>query len=257
MSAPEQSAFRAALLDPTCPVPEGLGDGRGGAAGRRFDVYRNNVASSLAGALVEGFPTLCRLIGEANLHRLAQPFLRAHPPRDQRIFRYGAALPDYLAAQRALDSMPWLPDIARLDLALRSAYHAADAAPIDPAHLAALSPEDLASARLHFAPSLRLLTSDWPLHDIWRKAWQADAPQPGAAAQHILITRPDFDPVPTPLTPSASRLLRALLDGAPAGVALTDDAEVAAFTDLLSRLLAARAVTGVTIEHPQNAETLP
>ena len=59
--------FSVALLDPTQPVPEGLFDGDERPAGRRFDVYRNNVVVSLGEAILTGFPILTKLLGEANI----------------------------------------------------------------------------------------------------------------------------------------------------------------------------------------------
>jgi hypothetical protein len=41
-----QTGFATALLDPARPAPEGLVNPFGGPAGKRFDVYRNNVAVS-------------------------------------------------------------------------------------------------------------------------------------------------------------------------------------------------------------------
>ena len=39
-----QTAFTTALLDHAIPAPAGLTNPFGGPAGKRFDVYRNNVA---------------------------------------------------------------------------------------------------------------------------------------------------------------------------------------------------------------------
>lgn len=243
-----QADFRAALLDPALPAPEALGDGRGGPAGRRFDVYRNNVAASLTEAVLEGFPTVARLIGETNLRRIALPFLRAHPPRDPRMFRYGDAFPDFLAGFPPLAQMGYLPDAARLDLALRSSYHAADATPVAPDRLAALPQEVLPLARLRFAPALRLLPSAWPLHDIWRKAHEAEAPAPRPQAQDVLISRPGYDPRPDPLSKPQGLMMRALLDGANVSEAhAACEGDEAPLTDLLGLLLARGAITDLEV----------
>ncbi len=59
----DQTAMRAAILDPAKPAPPGLTDGAGRTTQRRFGVYRNNVAMSLIEALAGGVPgrlTACR-----------------------------------------------------------------------------------------------------------------------------------------------------------------------------------------------------
>ena len=219
MSIP-QAEFAAALLDPARPVPEGLRDGQGRPAGRRFDVYRNNVAVALSEALMTGFPVLTRLLGEANMRALAGIFLRRHPPDSPLMMEYGARFPDFLAGMAQLAHLGYLPDVARLELAMRRAYHAADADPIDPAALAATDPERLAGARIRLAPAVQLLRSDWPVFDIWRFNMEAGAPAPRAGAQDVLVTRPGFDPVPAPLPPGGAAWIAALGAGATTAAAL-------------------------------------
>ena len=68
-----QTEFRSAILDPDVARPAGLVDGQGRAAGRRFDVYRNNVAVSLSEALETAFPVIAKLVGAT----ISRP-LRAH-----------------------------------------------------------------------------------------------------------------------------------------------------------------------------------
>jgi len=208
-----QSAFRAALMDARRPAPEGLTDAAERPAGRRFDVYRNNVAASLSAALRDGFPAVASLLGQDNMAGVAALFLRAHPPTSPRLMLYGEAFPGFLAGLDQLSHLGYLPDVARLELALRHSYHAADAAPIDSGLLAQAPPETLLSARLTLAPALRLLRSRWPVHDIWRFAIEPGAPKPRAVAQDVLITRPAFDPEPHPLPPGAASWITALMDG--------------------------------------------
>ena len=92
-----QREFRNALLSPDLPPPPGLTGPDGRPAGRRFEVYRNNVAVSLTDALRLGFPVVRTLLGDDFFTALAHEFLRAHPPVSPILMLYGAALPDFLA----------------------------------------------------------------------------------------------------------------------------------------------------------------
>lgn len=245
-----QAVFRAALLDPARPEPEGLGDGRGGAAGRRFDVYRNNVVASLIEAMKTGFPVVTKLLGAANMEGLSGQFLRAHPPASPMMMQYGAAFPAFLAGVAELRRYGYLPDVARLELALRRAYHAADAAPIAPERLGAMPPEDLEQARLTLAPSVQLLRSDWPIFDICRFNSEDGAPKPRAEAQAVLVMRPAYDPAPHLLPAGGAGFLAAVQDGATLARAHAHTlAEVPEFdlADLLALLLGGGAIVDLDV----------
>ena len=209
-----QSDFRLALLDAAQPVPDGLLDGQAGPAGRRFDVYRNNVAVSLTEALHQGFPVIAKLLGKQNMDGLAGIFLRAHPPTSPLMMHYGDAMPGFLASLPQLSHLGYLPDVARLELTLRQSYHAADHQPIAPDNLAGLAPEALMAHGMRLAPSAILLRSDWPIFDIWRFNTQDNAPQPRAEAQDLLVTRQEFDPTPHLLPPGGADWVAALSKGA-------------------------------------------
>ncbi|PJE31918.1 Putative DNA-binding domain-containing protein [Pseudooceanicola antarcticus] len=249
MTPLSQQAFREAMLHPEALVPETLRDGHGGPAGRRFSVYRNNVAVGLTEAVLEGFPTLRALLGDENLRALAAPFLRAHPPSSPLMFRYGEALPAFLQRFQPLAHLGYLPDVARLDLAMRESYHAADATPLEPARLAALPPEVLAQAHLRLAPSLRVLRSSWPLWQIWQLAHH-DGPPPRPEAEDILITRPGYDPEPHHLPAGGAGFIEALGQGqsaeqaSGAAIAEAPDADLPA---ILGLLLQGSALTAVEI----------
>lgn len=222
----DQAEFRAALLDASRAAPEGLRDGQGRAAGARFNVYRNNVAVSLTEAMRTGFPAITKLIGQQNMDGLAGLFLRAHPPSSPLMMHYGGAFPDFVGQMPQLEHLPYLADIARLELAMRRAYHAADATPIAPDALGALAPDDLMNARLGLAPAVEVLRSAYPIHGIWAFNMANGAkPQPGA--EDVLITRPEFDPVPHRLSAGAADFVIALAANEPLGAA-TDIAAAAA-----------------------------
>ncbi|MGI1663081.1 DNA-binding domain-containing protein [Palleronia sp. KMU-117] len=236
-----QSAFATALLDPARAVPEGLLAPDGAPAGRRFSVYRNNVAVSLTEALTTAFPVLAKLLGEANFRGLAGLFLRAHPPSSPVLMFYGAEMPGFLAALPQLAHLPYLPDIARLELCLRESYHAADADTLGPEAFTALSPDRLLSARPRLHPAVRVVASPWPIHGIWARNMVPGAPKPAPGAETVLITRPGFDPVQTLLPDGGAALVRDLAEGAALGAAIEAGGDGFDPADTLARLITAGA----------------
>ncbi|MFM7334005.1 MAG: DUF2063 domain-containing protein [Tabrizicola sp.] len=239
-----QAAFAAALLDPEAAVPGGVVDPWGQPAPKRFSVYRNNVAGSLTRALEAAFPTVQRLVGDVFFAAMAGVYLRAHPPRLRMLMLYGEAMPGFLEGFAPVASLGYLPDVARVDQAMRESYHAADSQPLPEAEFQRLLGEDIADLRLRLAPSLRLVRSRWPVVSIW-EANHDGGPAPRAVAEDALILRPEFDPRPHRLPAGGAAFVSALLHGKPLGEAV----EAAGALDLsamLALLIQGRAITGVS-----------
>lgn len=250
--------FLPALMDPARPVPSGLQDGQGRPAGRRFNVYRNNVTVSLTEALAQGFPAVVKLLGDEYFTAIARVFVQDNPPQSRLMMHYGDGFPAFLDSVPAIARLGYVGDVARLELALRRSYHAADAAPLDPAILGAIAPDDLPVTRFTLAPALMLLRSRWPIHAIWafNMIPGSPAPRTQGQAQDVLITRAGFDPEPHPLPPGGAAFVAALMQGETLGAAheagaTSDDmADPAAFdpSPILGLLIAGGAITGLTYE---------
>ncbi|NIZ60058.1 DUF2063 domain-containing protein [Sedimentitalea sp. CY04] len=241
--------FIQAMMDPSLPVPEGLSDSQFRPAGRRFNVYRNNVATSLTAAMHTAFPVITKLLGKENMDGLSGMYLRAHPPTSPIMMFYGADFPVFLAEIKQLDHLGYLADIARLELALRTSYHAADAQPIPADALAQIAPDDLMKTQITLSPSVQLIASAWPIYDIWRFNTQDDAPKPNAGAQDILITRPEFDPIPQLLPAGGADWIMGLMQGATIAEAHDKTLETMPEFDLgatLTLLLQGGAITHLT-----------
>lgn len=244
-----QSDFTAALLDPDRGVPPGLSDPAGRPAGRRFSVYRNNVAVSLTDALETAFPVIRKLLGDEFFRAMAGVYLRAHPPSSPMLFRYGARMPDFLEGFDPVSHLAYLPDIARLELALRQSYHAADAAPADPAVLQQLAPDALVDVGFDFVPAMRLIRSDWPIHAIWMQNSRG-GPAPVMQAQSVLVARPGFDPEPLAITAAQADFITALAAGQPLGAALDAAGEAFDLAATLALLIGKDCIAQITLEPP-------
>lgn len=241
-----QSEFRAAVLDPQQQVPSGLVDAKAAPAGARFDVYRNNVVLSLSDALATAFPLVRKLLGGPTFEKLASVFVRQHPPTSPLMMFYGAEMPDFLSEFQPLTHVGYLSDCARLDLAQRHAYHAADTLPfqVDVLQRAETEAEDI---YLSLAPATTIIRSPWPLYDIWRFNTQPDAPKPRAGAQDVLVTRPQFDPEIHLLPDGGATWLQLLHDKTEFGQAYEDTLEMHPSFDLaeaLGLIVASGALAG-------------
>jgi hypothetical protein len=242
--------FHDALLDAAKPVPPGLTDGQGRPAGRRYAVYRNNVAVSLREALETGFPAVAKLIGPENFAKAAGIYLRQHPPTSPILALYGKGFPEFLAGLEPLKGIGYLADVARLEFALRESYHAADAQPLDPARLQSLDDAQLNQMRFSLAPSVRLLRSPWPVLSVYRFTMTEGSPKPEPQAQDVLITRTEFDPEPHLLPQGAAEFILSLAKGATFSAAQRAAGHGFDLITTLSLLLSTGALTDIKEDTP-------
>lgn len=170
------TGFAAALLDPTRSCPDGLRAWNGSDPAARFAVHRNNVASSLIDALADNLPVVRQLVGETFFRAMAAVYVRRAPPRSPILAHYGIDIADFIADFDPARSVPYLADIARLEMARQHAYHAADAASLARAEMARAMAcgEAVGELRFMLHPSVRLLASRHAVVSIWA-AHQSDS----------------------------------------------------------------------------------
>lgn len=180
-----QSTFRSDILNekgldgPWSEQLEALVQDRGIAPPDRLNVYRNNTLSLLGGLLEMMFPVVRRLIGEAPFAYTAQHFVRAHPPTDRVLHKYGSEFGSFLEDFEPAQSLKYLPGVAALEWALHEVFYEQDAVPVTLEHLSKISPEKIISLRFELHPTVRLISSPFPIDEIWR------------------VNQPEFETVPT------------------------------------------------------------
>ena len=245
MNTVTQSQFRTAMMDAGVAVPEGIVNPDGEQASKRFDVYRNNVAVSLSDALETAFPVVRKLLGDEFFRAMAGVYLRTHPPKSPLMMFYGDAMPQFLRRFGPTKKFGYLPDVAKVELAIRQSYHAGDTDAVDPQALGAIDPDKLMEVRLRIAPAVRTVISDFPVHAIYRANTDPDAPKPVMQAEAVLITRPGFDPQLHPINAAGAACVEALKSGQTLGHALASSDDTLDLGAVLGLLLGQGAVADI------------
>jgi hypothetical protein len=248
-----QTDFAAALRDSsrTSNIERWLA-GDTGHVDRRVAIYRANMVAAADKALSSAYPVIRQVVGDEFFHGLAREYQRGTPSTSGDLTGFGARFDAFLAAFEHTQSLPYLPDLARLEWAVQRAYGAADAPDWDAATLAAIEPDRQAAIRFHWSPGLAVVESGYPIVRIWT------IHQPGYAgefsvawdrADTALVARDGFAVSVSECSAGEAAFLDDSLIGTPFG-----DAAAAALCShpdfdlgaLLARALSARLICGFT-----------
>lgn len=179
-----QQAMMAAIDHGPAHLPDDLflGPAERVLAGMR--VHANTISHARLVALEETFPRTLAHLGHATFNQLARAFVEHPEVTAQALAMIGAGFDGFLAAQGHADAA----DLARFEWLWLTAYHAADAEPLELSGLAGLTPEALlevivaahpAAAAARFGPLVHAVLD----HEVPSLAY----------AEAILVTRPDVD----------------------------------------------------------------
>jgi Putative DNA-binding domain len=247
------AAFAAALIDPDRETPAVVAGPNGKAAIKRYNVYRNNVTSSLIEALAEIYPAVQRITGVAFFRAMARFHIRAKPPTSPLLFEYGREFPAFIETYEYSRAMPWLAGVARIERAWLDAYHAADSEPLSAQTLGSFAPERVAEVVFVAHPATRIVRSRFSVVTIFaanrREApvEQIDASLP----EDALITRPDLDVVVRHLPPGGAVFLTNLIAGRSLGEAAALALDASPAFDIaahIAGMIEAGAFTAATLE---------
>lgn len=144
------------------------------ASEERLDIYRNTCVSVLATALRLSYPIVQYLVGPEFFEGAARLFVAEVQPRSALLDEYGADFPEFLARLPQAASLPYLPDVARLEWQVNLVLHAQDAQPLDVARLAQLNEAELAQLRFEPHPAAKLLRCEFPADAIWHAVLERD-----------------------------------------------------------------------------------
>lgn len=217
---------------------------------RRLDVYAESVVARLEEALADTYEAVQRVLGEPPFRALTRRYLTALPPHHYDLSRAGDGLPEHLARDPLCDELPFLPDLARLERAVRVAFHAEPAPALGPADLAGLQPERLARAGLVLQDHVEGLRSRWPQRSLRDLRDVADAEVSLRVVDNpedAIVYRAGLDVVVRAPEPGELACLEALRAGQPLERALADAVADGADASGVQAIFAGWAASGLVV----------
>jgi len=244
----DDDAFAAEIADVlVCSSPE--------AVTARLRAYTGGYPARIGEALAEMYPALKHVVGVSAFAALVARYVPHVPDGIYNLSDVGVSLAEFLAGDTLTRDFPFASDLARLEHAVHAAFHARERPPLDPASLADWTMEDWSSAVLDFQPSVTLVSSAWPVRDVWdardTPVEDIDIALEGRP-QQVLVHRSGYDVVCEALDVEEADALEQMQEGARLGEAIERIAERGgdpeAVTRWFARWTARGLITGVRKE---------
>jgi hypothetical protein len=249
-----QQCFAAALFDDACePLSAQVRDD-GGDCSARIGIYRSQLRAGFARTLALEFPVIARLVGGEYFQRLGCEFQAVQPSRSGNLHHIGAPFSTFLKQRFCGGPYDYLADVAQLEWALQESTVAPAAPAFDLHALGSVDPADYAALRFTLHPTCRLVSSQYPVLDIWRANQSAAPPATlidlGSGAARVLLQRRAHVIEFHGLSPPEFALLETLARDFFLGAALESAQQHDRAFDLgaaLRRFVALNALTGATL----------
>lgn len=190
-----QETMRAALWDAgsASAADSLLVTHRGLSAEQRVGIYRDSILGGLTKALTEIYPVCRRLVGERFFEAMCERYVRGHPSGSADLNRYGDAMNAFIANFAPAASLPYLPDVARLEWAWHRAWYLSGETTLDLEAMNRIPAEQRARIRFRLPDGATLIDSAYPIERIWTVNQSDYHGDPiadlGEGGAHLLIWR--------------------------------------------------------------------
>ena len=189
---------------------------------RITEVYGGGYVTRIREALADVYEAVRFVLGERRFMEMAAAYAASQPSHEYNLSFVGRHLAAWLDQSPLSRTLPFLPDLARLEWLICQAFHAFDEPPAQLGAFATLPMEAWERVRFEFQPSMGLLASAWPIRDIWAARTQ---PRPSIdidtvnRPQCLLIHRHGVTVACEVMEPDAWALLQRLAGGETLGEA--------------------------------------
>ena len=165
-------------------------------------IYRHNISGGFINALSGTFNTCEKILGKQCFATLARDYAWNQPCQHGDLNRLGQDFPDFLQTivenHEAFVDYSYLADLARLEWLIEKSYQAEDPLCDNLLNESAIETYALETLCPVVNPSVQLLSTDYPIYDIWRMHSHKDSPSQvkGIEKQeHLCLCRDHNDDV--------------------------------------------------------------
>jgi hypothetical protein len=165
------------IIDPNEDQPGGFVAAGKLTVEKAFEVYQKAYVARLSEALGESFETVWKYLGDEDFFEVCEVFIRQHPSTEWDLNAFGKEFPEFLRPLAVQNEVPFLHDLAIIDLNFNCLFHQKESPPtMKTEELSSLIANDptlpvkIAEHRLFFE-------SKYPVYDLWL-AIKDDQPWP-------------------------------------------------------------------------------
>jgi len=131
-------------------------------------IYQGSSIANIIQALKLTYPVIEKLVGENFFRASCKKFISAHWPKSANMDDYGEEFADFLAGFEPAKQLTYLNDVAQLEWLFHLSSLASDSSPTDWARLSTGEADDALQVKLLLAPSVKLISSVFPIDTIWQ-----------------------------------------------------------------------------------------
>lgn len=133
----------------------------------RLDIYRQAYQIRLVDCLASNFPSLRIYLGDEELNKLGNAYLKAHPSNFRSIRWFGDMLPDFITTNYD-EEYAYLAELADFEWKMTLAFDAVDDVILSIEDMAVISPEAWADLRFSLHSSVQRMNYFWNVAPIWQ-----------------------------------------------------------------------------------------
>jgi hypothetical protein len=180
----------------------------------QLEIYREQFWLRHTASLIEDFPGLTGIIGQAHWEKLVESYFVEHAPTSWTLRDLGSRFASHVENATFLPHHDLCVDMTRLEWAYVELFDAPESPPLDAARLASVPNDAWSAAVFVLSPAVRLLSVNYPVADLRRQirlgpGEPIDIPEP-APSSLVLYRGPDLSIDVEVVETAAFELLTAL-----------------------------------------------